>query len=62
MTYEVYVYNVKLLNELTLKDLKAAKTEQEKRFIIIAQNMVMKSLVSAYEKGQEDQKSKKEGL
>lgn len=60
MTYEVYVYNVKLLNELTLKDLKAAKTEQEKRFIIIAQNMVMKSLVSAYEKGQEDQKSKKE--
>ena len=59
MTYEVYVYNVRMLNEITQKELKAAKTEQEKRFIEIAHNMTMKSLTSAYENGQEDQKSRK---
>lgn len=59
MTYEVYVYNVRMLNEITQKELKAAKTEQEKRFIAIAHNMTMKSLISAYENGREDQKSRK---
>lgn len=60
MTYEVYAHQVRMLCELTLEKLKAAKTEQEKLLIMMAQNEGLEVLVSAYDKWQEDQKSKKE--
>lgn len=49
MTYEQYTQNIKAIVDHASKMLQAAKTEEEKLNIVIAQNKMIKAIVNIYE-------------